>query len=94
MKRRILIGIILLTSVYYLQAQQLPQFSHRMLEKLTYNPAVAGSVLHPEIKLRHRSQWLGFTDNYNNPDNPNPTYGDYVGPTDRKSTRLNSSHYS
>ncbi len=55
-----LLAIVFLLSTVSIQAQQIPQFSQRMFDKLVFNPAVAGSVMNPEIKLHYRSQWVGF----------------------------------
>ena len=33
-----------------------------MLDKLVFNPAVAGLKYYPDIILHHRSQWVGFKD--------------------------------
>jgi len=43
-------------------AQQLPQFSLRSYDIMSYNPAVAGSKMNQEVRLHHRSQWVGFED--------------------------------
>jgi len=51
-----------LISIGFTYAQQIPQFSQRMLDKLVFNPAVAGSKYYPDIILHHRSQWVGFDD--------------------------------
>ncbi|MBU0764469.1 MAG: type IX secretion system membrane protein PorP/SprF [Bacteroidetes bacterium] len=42
------------------EAQQLPQLSQRMFDDLLFNPAVAGTKSEREIRLHHRSQWIGF----------------------------------
>lgn len=41
-------------------AQQTPQSTLWIYDPLLFNPAVAGSNKYPEIKLHHRSQWVGF----------------------------------
>jgi len=43
-----------------LKAQQVPQFSQNMFNKLANNPAVAGSSESINAILLHRSQWMGF----------------------------------
>lgn len=55
-----IISLIFLLSSLYINAQQIPQYSQRMFDKLVFNPAVTGSVMNPEIKLHYRSQWSGF----------------------------------
>lgn len=61
---RLLVFVLLVFLFFFctllIKAQQLPQFTQRSEAPLIYNPAVAGSVQMPEIKLRHRNQWLGF----------------------------------
>lgn len=42
-------------------SQQLPQYSLHTFDQLAYNPAIAGSNSYPEVKLHHRSQWVGFS---------------------------------
>jgi len=41
-------------------AQQLPQFSQYMYNHMAVNPGVTGSTEHIDLKLHHRSQWVGF----------------------------------
>ena len=55
-----IISLIFLLSTVSIHAQQIPQFSQRMFNKLVFNPAVAGSVINPEVKLHYRTQWVGF----------------------------------
>ena len=42
------------------KAQQVPQFSQNMFNKLANNPAVAGSAESINATVLHRSQWMGF----------------------------------
>jgi len=42
------------------QAQQVPQFSQNMFNKLANNPAIAGSSDKVNATVLHRSQWMGF----------------------------------
>lgn len=42
-------------------AQQLPQYSLHCMDQIVYNPAIVGSNSYPEIKLHHRSQWVGYS---------------------------------
>jgi hypothetical protein len=57
MKNTLYIIIFLLT-VNILTAQQMPQLSQRIINKMVFNPAAAGTVEKPEIMIQHRSQWL------------------------------------
>ena len=41
-------------------AQQIPQFSQRGIDMLTFNPAFAGSKGYSELLLHHRSQWRSY----------------------------------
>jgi len=59
MKLKLLYISILLFSVNIF-AQQLPQFSLRMFDKMVINPAVAGTESFNQLMLHHRSQWVGF----------------------------------
>jgi len=43
-----------------LQAQQDAQFTQFMFNKLTFNPAYAGSTLAPCLSAIHRQQWVGL----------------------------------
>ena len=42
------------------KAQQVPQFSQNMFNKLANNPAIAGSAESINATVLHRSQWMGF----------------------------------
>lgn len=59
MKRIVFITIVLLAALN-VKSQQLPQLSLISLEPIVFNPAVAGSNSYPEVKLHHRSQWVGY----------------------------------
>lgn len=52
-----LISVLCFSSIY---AQQVPQFTHYLLNQFAYNPAVAGSKECLDVTLGHRSQWTGF----------------------------------
>ena len=41
-------------------SQQIPQYTHYLLNQFAYNPAVAGSKDCLDITLGHRTQWSGF----------------------------------
>ena len=60
MKKTIL--IISLITLFFggSQAQQVPQFSQNMFNKLANNPAIAGSSEKVNATVLHRSQWMGF----------------------------------
>jgi len=60
MKTRLLYIYILLIFSTNIFAQQLPQFSLRMFDKMVINPAAAGTQSFNQILLHHRSQWIGF----------------------------------
>lgn len=56
-------NIILLILMFVVQlgfSQQINQFSQRHMDILEVNPSVGGSILYSEVKLHHRSQWVGF----------------------------------
>ena len=54
--------ILTLLSVVSLSAQQDPQFSQNMFNKLANNPGFAGSRGVIATSVLHRSQWMGFGD--------------------------------
>ena len=58
MKALLIIIFILISLV--LKAQQIPQFSQRMIDEIVFNPAAVGTKDYPEIILHHRSQWVSF----------------------------------
>lgn len=58
MKKIVLISLFL--STVSLFAQQIPQYSHYLLNQFAYNPAVAGSKDCIDVTLGHRTQWSGF----------------------------------
>ena len=43
-----------------LQAQQLAQYSERMIDMMQFNPAYAGVKGNPEIILHHLTQWQNW----------------------------------
>lgn len=49
--------IFFISSVF---GQQIYQLSQRHSDILEFNPSICGSKLYSEIKLHHRSQWVGF----------------------------------
>jgi len=62
MKNIISVFIIILISVSSVIAQNDAQMSHYMFNKMSYNPAFAGSNGLINASLLHRQQWAGFTD--------------------------------
>ena len=58
--KRILVLFLVLLSVVGVSAQQLPQFSQNMFNKLANNPGFAGSRGGIATSVLHRSQWIGF----------------------------------
>ena len=59
---RILVLLFGLLSVVMVSAQQDPQFSQNMFNKLANNPGFAGSRGVIATSVLHRSQWMGFGD--------------------------------
>ena len=59
---RILVLLLVLLSVEIVSAQQDPQFSQNMFNKLANNPGFAGSRGVIATSVLHRSQWMGFGD--------------------------------
>ncbi len=86
-------------------AQQVPQFSQRMFDVMSYNPAIAGAKDIHEIKLHSRVQWVGFTDaprthmiSYNGRIMKSSGIGAYLmadqtGPTRRNGFNLSYAHH-
>ncbi len=59
MKRFLKLLLILLIPEM-ISAQQIPQFSQRMIDIYQYNPACYGSKKYTEFLLHYRNQWNGF----------------------------------
>ncbi|KAB1160029.1 type IX secretion system membrane protein PorP/SprF [Tenacibaculum aiptasiae] len=55
-----IIFILILTTVFNVESQQLPQFTQYMYNTISVNPAYAGSRQVLSIVGLHRSQWAGF----------------------------------
>ena len=55
-----LIYLLYLLIPSVVMAQQLPQYTQHMFNKLAINPAVTGSEKYVDMGLSHRSQWGGF----------------------------------
>jgi len=60
--KRIVFLCVILFCVFSLSAQQDPQFSQNMFNKLANNPGYAGSTSGISTSVLHRSQWMGFDD--------------------------------
>jgi type IX secretion system PorP/SprF family membrane protein len=60
--KRIIILILTVFSTGTVSAQQDPQFSQNMFNKLANNPGFAGSRGVIATSILHRSQWMGFGD--------------------------------
>ena len=60
--KRILILVLAFLSAGIVSAQQVPQFSQNMFNKLANNPGFAGSRGLVATSVLHRSQWMGFDD--------------------------------
>ncbi len=58
--KKIFTTILVCVAVITGQAQQVQQYSQRLLDMLEFNPSVAGAKLNHEIRIHHRSQWVGF----------------------------------
>ena len=60
--KKIIILIVAVISVITVSAQQDPQFTQNMFNKLANNPGFAGSRGVIATSILHRSQWMGFGD--------------------------------
>ena len=60
--KKIIILIIAVISLITVSAQQDPQFTQNMFNKLANNPGFAGSRGVIATSILHRSQWMGFND--------------------------------
>ena len=59
--KKIILFVCLVSLIFGVsKAQQVPQFSQNMFNKLANNPAVAGSAESINANVLHRSQWMGF----------------------------------
>lgn len=55
-----IIFVLIITTVFNVESQQLPQFTQYMYNTISVNPAYAGSREVLSIVGLHRSQWAGF----------------------------------
>ena len=60
--KRILVLLLTILLIIDMRAQQDPQFSQNMFNKLANNPGFAGSRGNIATSVLHRSQWMGFGD--------------------------------
>lgn len=60
MKRKHLLIIVLILQFNFVKAQQIPQFTHHLMNQFAYNPAVAGSKNCMDLTMAHRRQWSGL----------------------------------
>lgn len=58
--KKILIAVLTLAFAWPLAAQQSPQFTHFMFNKLVYNPAYAGNREALSVSAIYRNQWSGI----------------------------------
>ncbi|MFT4756078.1 MAG: type IX secretion system PorP/SprF family membrane protein [Vicingaceae bacterium] len=61
--KKVLIAVVCLLSVFEMSAQQDPQFTQNMFNRLSVNPAYAGAKESFCATLISREQWLGFEGN-------------------------------
>ncbi len=61
--KKVLLGVIALLSIVSAQAQQDPQFTMNMFNKLAVNPAFAGARSSICASILAREQWIGFEGN-------------------------------
>lgn len=55
--------LFILLSAFFIEAQQLPQFTQYMFNTISVNPAYAGSRETINLTALHRSQWAGIDGN-------------------------------
>ena len=60
LKKLILFWILVIISIFAVNAQQDPQFSQNWLNQLTVNPGFAGSSGPVNVSILNRFQWVGF----------------------------------
>ena len=56
-------GILAIPAILFagiVSAQQEPQYTQFIFNKLTYNPGYAGSFVSPTLTAIYRNQWLGI----------------------------------
>jgi len=60
MKIKNILILLFLLQFQQVISQQIPQFTHHLMNHFAYNPAVAGSKNCMDVTLAHRIQWSGF----------------------------------
>lgn len=60
--KKIFIVLVLLSCGYWVNAQQLPQYSQYMINDYILNPAITGTRDYYEVKANNRYQWIGIDD--------------------------------
>ena len=60
--KKILVLLLGVFSVFFVTAQQDPQFTQNMFNKLANNPGSAGSKDAISTTVLHRSQYIGFAE--------------------------------
>ena len=60
--KKITILILIISTAFVANAQQLPQFTQYMINDYVFNPAIAGIESSYQMKTNIRNQWVGVTD--------------------------------
>tara|TARA_B110000263_G_scaffold173251_1_gene151151 strand:- start:63 stop:1001 length:939 start_codon:yes stop_codon:yes gene_type:complete len=60
--KKITILILIISTAFVANAQQLPQFTQYMINDYVFNPAIAGTESSYQMKTNIRNQWVGVTD--------------------------------
>ena len=60
--KKITILILIISTAFVTNAQQLPQFTQYMINDYVFNPAIAGIESSYQMKTNIRNQWVGVTD--------------------------------
>jgi|TARA_B110000196_G_scaffold66281_1_gene56010 type IX secretion system PorP/SprF family membrane protein len=60
--KKITILILIVSTAFVANAQQLPQFTQYMINDYVFNPAIAGTESSYQMKTNIRNQWVGVTD--------------------------------
>ena len=60
--KKITILILIISTAFVANAQQLPQFTQYMINDYVFNPAIAGIESNYQMKTNIRNQWVGVAD--------------------------------
>ena len=60
--KKITILILIISTAFVTNAQQLPQFTQYMINDYVFNPAIAGIESNYQMKTNIRNQWVGVVD--------------------------------